>query len=187
MKVKTSMSYLVKLFGVEKEEIRIIFSELLGSDVLNSLAARYQNLGQLSKATDEDILSVPGIGEKTLKQIKETLGVYFNDLSKKDELTGMPEDLTSHERKAYAELMFDADIVSSNCKKVKKALENLPSLERKFIKLYYGLNKYNAPFRYRQISVKLNVPMCELDDLSVKALGHLRELACADDKKKKHK
>ena len=176
MRTKTPTGYLCKHFGVEKNPIRLIFSELLGSDVINALEGRFKNLGQLADASDKDILSIPGIGEKTLKDIKEELDGYFKKLCQKDELTKMPTDVSPARRLAYADLINEADLVSCTIKKIDKCLNKLPKDERKYIKMSFGLKSGHRK-TLKEISNELEIPVCELDEYRVKVLKHLCDIA----------
>lgn len=177
MRTKIPMSYICKHFGVEKIQIRVIFSELLGSDVLNALEGRFKNLGQLAEASDKDLLAIPGIGEKTLKDIKEELYSYFRKLSQKDELTRMPEGISPARRLAYADLISEADLISCSIKKIDKCMKKLPKAEREFIKMSFGLNKSGHRKTLKEISNKLEIPVCELDEYRIKVLKNLCDIA----------
>lgn len=177
MRIKMSGPYICKHFGVEKVLIRVIFSELLGSDVLNALESRFKNLGQLANASDKELLSIPGIGEKTLKDIKEELNSYFGRMSQNDELTQMPKGISPAKRLAYANLIIEANLISCSIKKIKKCLNKLPEAERKFIKMEFGLNKKGRRKTAKEISQKLGIPVCELDEYKIKVLNHLCEKA----------
>ena len=176
MRTKIPMSYMCNHFGVEKTQIRVIFSELLGSDVLNALEGRFKNLGQLAEASDKDILSIPGIGEKTLKDIKEEMYVYFKKLCQKDELTKMPANISPARRLAYADLINEANLVSCTIKKIDKCLNKLPKDERKYIKMSFGLKSGHRKM-LKEISNELEIPVCELDEYRVKVLKHLCDIA----------
>ena len=177
MRIKVPMRYMTEHFGVEKTEIRMLFSELLGSDVLNALESRFKNLEQLADASDADILAIPGITEKMLKDMKEVLYGYFKDLTKKDELTKMPKNISPKRRLAYAELMETAQLISCSIKKIDKAISKLPKSERHYIKMAFGLNKQCQKRTLKEISEKLGIPVCELDDYRVRVLGHLCDIA----------
>ncbi len=177
MRIKTPMRYMNKHFGVEKIEIRVLFSELLGSDVLNALENRFKNLGQLAEASDKDLLAIPGISEKTLKDIKEVLYDYFKCLTQKDELTKMPVGISPAKRLAYADLISEAELLSLSIKKIDKSMERLPKAERRFIKMSFGLNKTGRRSTQKEISQKLGIPVCELDEYRIKVLRHLCDIA----------
>lgn len=177
MRIKVPMRYMNKHFGVEKTEIRVLFSELLGSDVLNALENRFKNLGQLAEASDDEMLAIPGITEKTLKDIKEELYNYFKNLTKKDELTKMPEGISPVRRLAYANLIEEAKLFSCSIKRIDKSIEKLPKTERKFIKMSFGLNKSGCRKTQKEISEKLDIPVCEFDEYRVKVLKHLCDIA----------
>ena len=177
MRIKVPMRYMNKHFGVEKTEIRMIFSEILGSDVLNALESNFKNLQQLADASDEDILAVPGMTDKMLKNMKEVLYGYFKELIKKDELAGMHNELSPKSRLAYAELIDAAQLYSCSIKKINKAIKKLPKKERRYIKMSYGLNQKWHKKTLKEISEKLDIPVCELDDYKVRVLGHLCNIA----------
>ena len=175
MRIKISMHYMCEYFGVEKMEIRLLFSELLGSDVLNSLETRFPNLGMLACATDEDLLSITGIGEKTLKDIKDVIGAFFKKLVLLDELTDMPKDIQASKRIRYGELIDSAELFSCSIKKIDKAIEKLPKKEAKYVKMAFGLDKKKR-LSPKQISEKLDIPLCEIDEYRIKVLRHLSDV-----------
>ena len=175
MRTKVPMRYMIKHFGEEKTDVRMIFSELLVSDVLNALESRFKNLEQLAEATDDDVLSVPGMTEQMLKDMKEVLYTYFKVLTKKDERTNMPKNISPKRRLAYADLMETAQLVSCSIKKIDKAISKLSKSERKYIKMAFGLNKQCQKKTLKEISEKLGIPVCELDDYRIRTLSHLSD------------
>lgn len=177
MRIKVPMRYMNKHFGVEKTGVRMLFSELLGSDVLNALECNFKNLEHLAEASDSDILAIPGMTEQMLKDMKEVLYGYFKELTKKDELAGMHDELSPKSRLAYAELINEAQLYSCSIKKINKSINKLPKKERRYIKMFYGLNKKWHKKTLKEISEKLDIPVCELDDYKVRVLGHLCNIA----------
>ena len=173
MRIKVSMRYLIKLFNLENYGVRVIFSEILSSDCVNELENRFENLEELAEASDKELLAIPGIGEKRVKEIRETLTNFFKKYIERDFVTGMPEEVPPTKRVKCSILMEDAQLYSCTIEQLNEAIKQLSKKERKLLKMSYGLNKKSKIYTATEISKKLEIPVSELDEYKIKVLDHL--------------
>ena len=178
MKTKRSMRYMNAMYGVGKTETQTILLGLLSSDQLDVFVKRFKNLDQLAEAKETDILSIPGlnISDATVKEIKSTMDAFYDQFEKWELLTGMPGNVVPMERVKYGKLIEASYAFGTSINEMKKAINKLSNVERKFIRLKFGINKDGKEYPYVKISEKLEIPVSELDEFEVKALNNLTEI-----------
>lgn len=173
MKVRISIRYFIKLFDLEKIEVRSIFFGVLGSEILAKLDEKYPTLGDFAEVSDDELLQIPGIGEARVKEIKSTLNAFIKRYVEKDLITGMPENIPPKRRIGYANLIEEGELYTRTIEEIDTALNALPKKQRKFLKMCFGLkNKHSA----KEISKKLEIPVSEFDEFKTKALEALRDV-----------
>ncbi len=184
MRIKVSMRLLNSIYGVGNVKTRTIMCGVLSSEQMEKFTDRFSNLDKLAEAKDADIINVMGdvVNTTTLKRIKSVMEEYYTQLTYYDTLTGMPSEVLPVQRVAWGRLIDDTSTYGTSISGLQKAINKCPDKVKKFIRLRYGINKNQKNYSYAEISKKIDVPVCELDEFEVKALNTFTETVLSSRK-----
>ncbi|MBR2786982.1 MAG: hypothetical protein IKD76_05780 [Clostridia bacterium] len=156
MRIKVSLRYLNRLFNVGHIKVHDVFSDTLAPETMEALSEKFHTLSEFAEATDKELMAIPGVSEKTIKAMKESLSSFFKKYIVKDFIAGMPEDMAPSQRVAYAQLIEEAELYHSSVSNIKEAIRWLPEKEKKFIEMTFGLKGSKAS--RTEIAQKLQIP-----------------------------
>lgn len=177
MKEKISMRYLVKLFNLEKIPTKKIFENTtLPEEILGVLTEKYKTLGEFTEVENNQLLSIAGIGEARLKEIKSDVQLFFSKIIELDFITGMPVNKTPAQRLGYGCLIVECELYGISIKKIDKAIKKLSKKKRRFIKLYYGVDGCVKVRSMKKISTEMDISVSKLESLKFKSLTDLKKL-----------
>ena len=128
-------------------------------------------MSELAEATDRELKTIPGVGDKMIKPMKEALSLFFKDYVMQDIIAGMPEDWAPSQRIAYAALIEEAELYSYSLNEIRDAIMWLPEKERIFLEMNYGLK--GEKFSDLEIASKLHISGEKLKNYKTMIINHL--------------
>ena len=178
MDSKVSMRFLNSLFGVGNVKTRSLMCGVLSSEQMEKFTERFDTLDELAEAKDADIINLMGdaINTYTVKKIKKTMNEYYKQLECLYLLTGKTSEFLPNEKVAWGRLIEASCTYGTTINGLQKAINKCPNQVKKFLRLRYGINKHQKIYSYAEISKKIDVPICELDEFEIKALNTFTEI-----------